>query len=150
MTQESEQFNFEEDGTPLSRPSGKQGANLVAAPDTGEEDELVIETVKCEICSEVIGKCKMENFAVPMTGFMFISKDSKHGYPRPFVRDFPWVDLRCPICHNRPFKNENFFMNAEDERCGNSIECDVPGCGKFLKNKLALYGHRSAAHRSKK
>ncbi len=137
--------DFEKHGTPLS--DSESSGYLIPSRSTGEAPEFNIEKVKCEVCYEIIGKIIMENFKVPMTGHMFISKDSKHGYPRPFVHDFDWVDLRCPICRHRPFLNENFFINEKNEKCGNTFECDV--CGKFLKNKLALYGHRNA-HLEKK
>jgi hypothetical protein len=138
---------FEKDGLPLSEHSGKQGGHLIPAPNIGEKPEFHIEKVKCQVCFEVIGKILMEDFEVPMRGFMFRSKDSKHGYPRPFPRDFTWEDLRCPICNKRPFYNENYFVNEKNEKCGLTEVCE--DCGKYFKNKLSLYGHKGQVHKEK-
>lgn len=142
---DSEQCDFTEFDRPLSRHSGKQGGHLIKVSDEGTQDEFQIEQVKCQVCFEIIGKCVMENFDIPMKGSMFISKDTKHGYPPPFPRDFEWKDLRCPVCLKRPFFDEHYFLNEKNERCGHGVQCEL--CGKFFKNKLGLYGHTARVHK---
>jgi hypothetical protein len=137
MTNELEQF--EKDGKNLNRQAGHR------RPKTGEDEEFRIETVRCDICFSIIGKCDMSKFDVPMTGTMFISKDHKHGYPAPFYgRNFDWMELRCPICNKRPFTSRNYFHNRDGEKCGFTYECPI--CEKGFINGLALAGHKGQVH----
>jgi hypothetical protein len=143
---ESELLNqFQEDGHSLIK-AGTHGGNRQKRLCDGEDCEFQIEQVKCEICFEIIGKCDMANFKTPMSGEIFISKDHKHGYPAPFYgHAHEWLELRCPICNNRPFLSKNFFHNEKDEKCGLTFEC--PTCGEGFKSSLALAGHKGAAHK---
>ena len=113
---------------------------------TKPEEEFRIETLKCEICHEFIGKCDMSKFSVPMNGSMFISKDHFHGYPAPFYgHAHEWLELKCPICKNRPFVSPNYFTNTDNEKCGNTHECQK--CGKAFPTAFGLAGHNGVAHK---
>ena len=131
--------HFEEDGKNLNRQAGR------SRPTDGEEEEFRIETVRCEICGEFIGKCDMSKFSAPINANMFISKDHKHGYPAPFYgQNLDWIDIRCPICKKRPFISYNYFRNLEGKKCGNIHECST--CGKGFPTALGLNVHIGQAH----
>ena len=131
---------FEQDGKNLNRQQGN------SRPTFGEDAEFYVETVKCEICDSFIGKCDMSKFSVPIDGSMFIPKDHKHGYPAPFYgHATEWMELRCPICNRRPFLNQNYFLNIDDEKCGNVYEC--PDCDSAFPTILGLNGHKGQVHK---
>lgn len=126
----------------ISRPvSIGKGATRNVPVREGEEPEFHIEKVMCCICKTVIGTCDMTKFEAPIHGSLFLPKDHKHKYPPPFVRDFPWAELRCPMCNNRPFDSYNYFYNDKNEKCGLTVEC--PDCGRGFRNEQGLLGHKT-------
>jgi hypothetical protein len=109
---------------------------------TAEPPELDIQVVVCEVCFEVIGKIDMSTFKPPIHGSMFLAKDKKHGYPKPFHESLAWEDLRCPMCRTRPFHSRNYIMNDMGEYIGFLFECEIYDKG-FI-SKLALGGHKNS------
>ena len=76
------------------------------APDT-------IVDVYCEICEERIAQVRVGDLKYPMTGAMFQSPDTHHGYPAPFEPSTDWEYLRCPHCHFRPFLCEDRIQTGD-------------------------------------
>jgi hypothetical protein len=112
----------------------------------GNEDELCIEKVKCEVCHEIIAKCDMANFDTPMRGSMFMTCDPKHGRPEPFHPSLFWEELRCPYCNKRPFLHREKFINEQNEWCGFPYACT---CGKGYGKRQALMGHQKSCKEHK-
>ncbi len=70
--------------------------------------------VICEICSEKIAMVETEKLSLPITGMMFKSPDSVHGYPEPFHPMLTWEPMRCPYGPHRPFTVEGEIMVLQD------------------------------------
>ncbi len=116
--------------------------------------------VICEICNEYIAQVENGDVTVPMTGRMFKTPDSYHGYDPPFLPDTTWEDMRCGYCNQRPFTERDGFLTDGGYITVKPIEimpvtevdspvadepvihkCDV--CGKVCKTGPALRGHMS-------
>ena len=72
------------------------------------------ELVKCEICTEIIGRVNMGVLKKPMEGWMFLSKDEHHNFPPPFFANAIWETMRCPYCRKRPFQSIDYFKNDKN------------------------------------
>ena len=59
--------------------------------------------VKCDVCFEIIALADIDKLVQPISGAMFMSPDTLHGFPDPFHPDLDWEHMRCPYCRTRPF-----------------------------------------------
>lgn len=102
----------------------------------------------CEICGHRVGHFDPLKISYPVTGDMFTSPDPAHKYPDPFHHSLGWRDMRCPMCHKRPFIQDDrikidggFFKLRE----GSNFWCVA--CQFGTGNAGAWSGHcRSKAH----
>jgi len=85
-------------------------------------DKVVI---SCDICKQNIATAKLLDLKIPLTGAMFESVDEKHGFPRPFNVVATWVDLRCPVCFNRPFISGEKISSNIGEIILNTKGCEI-------------------------
>ena len=60
--------------------------------------------VMCCLCDEAIAAVRLEDLRYPITGGMFGSPDTDHGYPAPFDASLTWEHMMCPHGRiHRPF-----------------------------------------------
>lgn len=67
----------------------------------------------CEICGDKIASFDHRTLDKPFMGEMF--KPLGHGYVNPFNEGQTWENMRCPICHYRPFLTEDYVITPNGE-----------------------------------
>lgn len=80
---------------PVPEPP-KADVRPVATPDG------ICRVIVCEICREKIARVweSVGPLTYPMSGGMFQGLAGPVG---PWHQSLGWIDIRCPVCHNRPF-----------------------------------------------
>jgi len=97
----------------------------------------------CEICTYVYATVGTETLRFPLQGEMFLSPDPVHEVPPPWpYPNFGWLEMKCPVCHNRPFVSDKWITieveTTEDDLAALALTGHV---GKVeTTRKLALKG----------
>jgi hypothetical protein len=86
----------------------KKSAPVIAEPQ-GPTHIIV-----CEICREKIAMVReaVVPLQFPMDGSMFIGPLPGRT-PAPWDKRLTWIDMRCPVCHNKPFLYEDRVLTTE-------------------------------------
>jgi hypothetical protein len=79
-----------------------------------EPQEGPTRVIVCEICKEKIAIVReaVVPLQFPMDGSMFIGPLPGRT-PAPWDKRLTWIDMRCPVCHNRPFLYEDRVLTTE-------------------------------------
>ena len=67
----------------------------------------------CEICTNKIGKIKMDKLDLPLEPDMFGSFEPERGRPVPFDSKLEWLEWWCPYCNHRPILEPNRLLSED-------------------------------------
>lgn len=116
---------------------------------TKKEHPFEIAKVKCEICGNIIARCRVDQLLERDLSEGFRGSDFmpvKPDWPFQWPNRIDWIWMKCPYCKKRPFYYKAMFTDENGDKKGWIIPCTKELCPESFDRKQKINYHIKKDH----